>query len=682
MLQTVLNNRYQIIKKLGQGGFGTTYLGKDNLTNDSWCAIKQLNSERADLEIAQKLFKREADTLLQLQEVHQVPRFIDYFEESNSNYIVEEYIEGSSVDDLISHHWNVANIAIFLWDILSILQILHSKNIVHRDIKPSNLIQRKKDNKFTIIDFGAVKEIAPNSDRLPETCIYHQGYAPLEQMQGMPRLNSDIHALGMTAIQLLTKISPEAIVRDEGDRAISPDSELAPVWLIEILNKMVRTDFKQRYQSVEEVLKDLGQRNRLEPAANITANANSSGLSETQLDYHQANINYVTKYWYVPLLAILILLLASEAINPWLRTRYYLNQGNSLLDDNQAQASLDKFQQAIDLKRNHGAAWKGRGDALFTLGRYSGALEAYNKALSFEPNNIKAVNNKGKILYQKGKMQQSIATYQRAIEIDSENPEAWSGKGLAYMSLQQPEQALKAFEQAQRIKPDEPNFWLQKGLILRVLQRPQEATEFYQEALAIYDETSDLHQNDPSFWTDRGFVLLQLNRLEDAFKSYERALTINGNFYEALLGKANAYNSVKDYERALVILDRAKEVRPHDYQVWYNRGNLLLQALNKPQAALTSFEQATKLKADFYSAWLGQGLALNSLQKYDEARSALSTAKELNPQDPYMWMNLGIAQEALGETDAALESYQTAAIKLKFAPANEYLEQLKQKSGL
>ena len=692
MIQTVLNNRYQIINKLGQGGFGTTYLAKDNLTDGSLCAIKQLNSERADLEIAQKLFKREADTLLQLQEVHQVPKFIDYFEELNCNYIVEEYIEGSSVDDLISHHWNVANIAIFLWDILSILQILHSKNIVHRDIKPSNLIQRKKDNKFTIIDFGAVKEIDLNGDRLPETCIYHQGYAPPEQIRGIPRLNSDIHALGMTAIQLLTKTPPEAVVRDSGDRAISPESGLAPVWLIEILNKMVRTDFRQRYQSVEEVLKDLGQRNRLEPAEKITAN--SLGLTKSHLNHHQARIdsaqtsaqrnylNYLTKYWYVPLLIIPVVLLASEALNPWLRTRYYLNQGNSLLDDNQAQASLTKFKQAIDLKRNYGAAWKGRGDALFTLGRYSGAVEAYNKALSFEPNNLKALNNKGKILYQQGKIAQAIATYQQAIEIDSENAESWSGIGLAYMSSQQSEQALKSFEQAQQIKPDEPNFWLQKGLVLRTLQRPQEAREFYQEALAIYDETSDRHQNDPAFWTDRGFVLLQLNRLKAAFDSYNHALEINSNFYEALLGKANAYNSVKDYEQALNILDRAKEVRPQDYQVWYNRGNLLLQALNKPDEALTSFEQATKLKTNFYPAWLGQGLALNSLGKFDDARSALSTAKELNPQDPVVWLNLGMAEEQLGKQEAALAAYQKAAIELNFPPANEYLERLKQQSGL
>ncbi|NJL52926.1 MAG: serine/threonine protein kinase [Hydrococcus sp. SU_1_0] len=260
MLQTVLNNRYQIIKELGYGGFGTTYLAKDAHLDNSWCAIKKLNPNHADIKTAQKLFKREADTLLRLQEIHQVPKFIDYFEENDCFYIVEEYIEGASLENLLSHRWNLENVIIFLWDILSILQLLHDKNIIHRDIKPSNLIQRKKDHKFTIIDFGAVKKLDLNQQE-KGTCIYHQGYTPVEQMQGMPRLNSDIYALGMTAIQLLTKEPVREFRRDKNDHILDPQARLAPLWLVDILNKMVRTDFYERYQTVEEVLKDLGQRN-------------------------------------------------------------------------------------------------------------------------------------------------------------------------------------------------------------------------------------------------------------------------------------------------------------------------------------------------------------------------------------------------------------------------------------
>ena len=679
MLQPMLNNRYQIIKELGYGGFGTTYLAKDTQTDNSWCAIKKLNPANADIQTAQKLFKREADILLRLQEVHQVPKFIEYFTENDCDYIVEEYIEGSSLEDLLSHQWKIENIIIFLWDILSILQLLHGKNIVHRDIKPSNLIQRKKDNKFTIIDFGAVKEIDLNQPK-PGTRIYHKGYAPIEQVQGMPRLNSDIYALGMTAIQLLTRKPPREFSRDDRDRVIPADNKIAPSWLVDILNKMVRTDFTERYQSVEEVLKDLNRSNNIDRLKDDSPNLEVTRLINN-LKTAIAQPQFGKKLLYLSLILMPLLLIGSEVIQPWIRPWYYLRQANSLLDKNRPQDSLHKFQQVINLQRNSAAAWKGRGDALFILRRYSGALTAYNKAIALEPSNAKALNNKGKVFYQQRKFAKAIEAHQGAIEVEANNADAWSGKGLAQMNLQQYPEALESFERAQNIAPDNPNFWIQKGIVLKALQRPAEANTFYQEALAVYDEVISKNKNNPALWSDRGFVLLQLNRPQEAFASYDRALMLNKNFYEALIGKANTYSLVKDYQQALSMLDRAVEIRPQDYQVWYNRGNLLLQALNNPTEAVTSFQQATKLNPSFHPAWLGQGLSLNALEQYEDAKVAFNTAKELNPQDPFVWFNLGIALEELGELKAAYDAYKTAAIELNYLPANEHLERMKQKLG-
>ena len=684
MIKTIINNRYRIIKELGYGGFGTTYLAEDN-QNYALCAVKKLNPQVADFKTAEKLFKREADTLIRLQHVAQVPKFIDYFKTDGYVYIVEEYIEGTSLEDAIYHHWNIENIVIFLWDILSILQLLHEKNIVHRDIKPSNLIQRQKDYKFTIIDFGAVKEIDPHRPQEIGTCIYHQGYAPIEQIQGRPQFNSDIHALGMTAIELLTKEPPREIIRDANDRVIAPDSSVAPTWLIDILNKMVRSDRIERYQSVEEVLKDLGERNtsrspinthadRLELTNIITKN-NVGNASKTIL----ASWSKSKQKWHVPLALILLLAVSSELINPWLRPRYYISRGNSLLDSNRAQASLSKFQKAIALNRESAAAWKGRGDALFTLRRYKGASNAYDKAIAADFDNIKALNNKAKILYQQREFKQAIEVHQQVIDLDPENANAWSGRGLAYLGMQEFEKALAAFDRAQEIRPEDPAIWLQKGIALHSLQRHSEANMFYQEALAVYNELVAEENKDPLIWTDRGFVLLQLNRPQEAFASYNKALIYNPNFYEALLGKANVLNTMQDFETALQVLDRAKEIRPNDYQVWYNRGNILLQTLNQPELAFNSYQQATQTNPNFYPAWLGQGLASINTQQYSQALKSLDTAKNINPQDPIVWLNRGIALEKLGELEQAIASYEKAAIELQFAPAQEPLKQLQQK---
>ena len=681
MIKTTINNRYKIIKQLGYGGFGTTYLAEDEQQNRELCAVKKLNPQLADVETAKKLFKREADTLLRLQSVAQVPKFIDYFEADGGVYIVEEYIEGTSLENAIYHHWNIENIVIFLWDILSILQLLHDKNIVHRDIKPSNLIQRQKDYKFTIIDFGAVKEIDPSKPKAIGTSIYHQGYAPTEQVQGIPRLNSDIHALGMTTVELLTKEPPREIIRDANDRVISPDSNLAPVWLIDILNKMVRSDPDKRYQSVEEVLKDLGDRNNspspVKPAATEIIDPVPPPTAPEIAP--KTGKSWLRKAWYLPLGSIVALVTISELANPWLRPKYHIQQGNSLLDRNQAQSSLVQFQKAIALNRDSTAAWKGRGDALFTLRRYKGALNAYDKAIAADTDNIKAVNNKAKILYKQGELERAIEAHQQAIDLDPENADAWSGQGLAYLGMQQFDKAISAFDRAQEIRPEDPAIWLQKGIVLRSLQRHADANMFYQEALAVYNELTDNKNKDPLIWTDRGFVLLQLNRPQEAFASYEKALMYDPNFYEALIGKANVHNTMQEFEPALQVLDRAKDIRPNDYQVWYNRGNILLQALNDPQSALASYQQATQINPNFYPAWLGQGLALINTEQYTEALASLDTAKNLNPQDPIVWLNHGIAAEKLGQLEQAIADYEKAAVELQFAPAQEQLKQLQQR---
>ncbi len=685
MIKNILNNRYQIIRKLGQGGFGTTYLAKDIQAANYLCAVKQLNPDHADIETAKILFDREAHTLFRLQAIPQVPQFIDYFRENDNYYIVEEYIQGTPLNDLLGEKWSSQNIIILLWEILSILQLLHQKNIIHRDIKPSNLIQREKDSKLTIIDFGAVKELKNTQERIQETCVFNFGYAPPEQVTGIPRLNSDIYALGMTAIQLLTKTHPQDIIKDENDNVVWTKNLSVSTSLTDILNKMVKKDWQNRYQSVEEVLKDIrakGSTILKDTSKNINPTIIKPEVTQTPVNNpahkHNAQRN-IYQLLYVPLLLAIILLFGSEIINPWMRPWYYLHRGNSLLDKNQAKASLSQFQKAINLNREFSSAWKGRGDALFILRRYPGALEAYNKAIALEPNNLKAINNKGKVLTKQGAFAKAIDTHDRAIKIDANNAEAWSSKGIAYMSLQQYEQALESFEQAQKIKPDEPSIWLQKGIVLKSLQRTQEAKEFYQESLAVYDEKLAKNKNNPSLWTDRGFVWLQLNQPQEAFAAYDRALLLDKNFYEAWMGKANALINYQQYQQAIAALDKAAEIRPQDYQVWYNKGNILSQALNKPEQAIASFERATELKPDFYPAWLAKGIALTVLQKYNEALKAFDTAKDLNPQDPFVWVNRGLVLEELQEYDLASEAYKKAAIELKFEPANEYLDNLQQK---
>jgi serine/threonine protein kinase len=142
------------------------------------------------------------------------------------------------------------------------LSFVHSQGVIHRDIKPSNIIRRLSDGKLVLIDFGAVKRIPHlEEDDTPDSVtigIGTQGYMPSEQYAGTPRCNSDLYALGITAIQALTGIPPSQFKKDHTTEEIlwqhrtEVSHELAT-----ILSKLVRYHFSQRYQSATEVLEAL-----------------------------------------------------------------------------------------------------------------------------------------------------------------------------------------------------------------------------------------------------------------------------------------------------------------------------------------------------------------------------------------------------------------------------------------
>ena len=746
MINKKLKNRYTIIKEVGRGGFGCTYLAKDEDNADSLCIVKQLNPYNADIFTAKRLFQREAETLKELKQADQIPEFIEYFEEEENHYIIQEYIEGKTLNQLIDENWDSENLSRFLWDVLSVLEKLHQNNIVHRDIKPSNLIKSDRNCKIVVIDFGAVKQLdipqnivsSSQESRVlnPPTAtkIATAEYAPPEQKKGKPLLNSDIYALGMTALQLLTKRNPIEIKRDSNDDIIF-DRAFNNVDrpLLAIINKMVKNNSQERYQSASEVLKAIDSRKKepqlsatqrgtpqtteawfsdvkgqkvartetvltaadlqvnhqninnvsTEPRSNIeeqsairdktnrqynnnnlnsnNSNSNNSNNSNVRVNStsNLSATNPKRKSILIPL-SVIGLIIISEFVSPWIRPAYFAYQGNKLLEQKKAEESLEQFYKVTSLKENSFKGWKGQGDALLTLGRVSGALGSYEKAIGIKPDDIKTLNNLGKTYYEQGDYQKALNAHQQVLETDPKNAEAFSGQGVTYLGLQEYEKSLSAFDEAKKIKPNEPDIWLKKAIALRYLNRPEEAEELYKEALNVYNSVTKKQENNPILWTDRGFVLQQLNRQQEALESYEQALAVDEEFYEALLGKANTLVVLQKPEEALSTLEKAAEIRPKDYQVWYTQGTILEQVLKRHQEALNALNKATELNPQFTLAWLNQGLALIALERYEEALIALDKAKDLEPQNPYIWQNRGLVLQNLGRPTESSESYQKA----------------------
>ncbi|MGB7440822.1 MAG: protein kinase [Coleofasciculaceae cyanobacterium] len=263
MLGTLLRGRYKIMSSLGIGGFSETYLAEDqDLPGCPCCVVKQLKpqlSQTASWQTYFRLFETEARVLYQLGNHEQIPRLLAHFTENQQFYLVQELIAGHELRQELAkgRRLKEAQVIALLQDILAVLEFVHQQGVIHRDLKPSNLIRRTTDGKLVLIDFGAVKQITTGTFSTQESltvAVGTVGYMPPEQLRGKPRFSSDIYALGMVAIQALTGASPQQLPEDAQTGELvwrTRLQEKSP--FLDMLEKMVRQDFRERYQTVQEV---------------------------------------------------------------------------------------------------------------------------------------------------------------------------------------------------------------------------------------------------------------------------------------------------------------------------------------------------------------------------------------------------------------------------------------------
>ncbi len=266
MINQLLDGRYRIIETLAAGGFGKTFVAQDTKRpGQPQCVVKMLHGShnQQTMEIARRLFYKEAETLEKLRH-SQIPQLLAFFEQKQEFYLVEEFVPGHTLAQelgagrVFGEGW----VLTFLTDVLQILQFIHNQGVIHRDLKPSNLIRRQGDGNLVLIDFGAVKHLQIEGETPKEAShtvgIGTQGYMPTEQSSGKPRFSSDLYALGMMGIQALTGVHPRDLPEDvdTGEILWQDRAEVRPE-LAQILTKMVRYHFSQRYQRAEEVFQDL-----------------------------------------------------------------------------------------------------------------------------------------------------------------------------------------------------------------------------------------------------------------------------------------------------------------------------------------------------------------------------------------------------------------------------------------
>lgn len=262
----LFRDRYLIVRMIGRGGFGATFLARDiTLPSQPLCAIKLLCpriSNQDALDTARRRFRREAKTLAALGSHSQIPQLLDYFTLGEDFYLVQEYIRGMTLARLVRRYGPQSELVAvrFLREMLALLQYVHSAGVIHRDVKPQNIIRCQDDNRLVLIDFGAVKEqlveaLGFSSKSLTTHFVGTVGFAPPEQYTLRPVFASDIYALGVTTLYVLTGKAPLEFQGDRSGVLNWQDKVQISRPLAKILDKMLQPSLQERYQLVLPILK-------------------------------------------------------------------------------------------------------------------------------------------------------------------------------------------------------------------------------------------------------------------------------------------------------------------------------------------------------------------------------------------------------------------------------------------
>lgn len=504
LLEQVLNHRYEIKSYLGGQGLSYTYFAQDKQRPyQANCIIKQLKlthyNHRLQQE-AQNRFSAAVQLLRTLPTHQQIPQLSDHFQNNRELYLVYDFIQGEPLSkQIIAGRLSEAEVIILLKDVLEILSFIHQHGVIHGDVKPSNLIKRQQDGKFCLINFAVFKQITNLSfDGQNIIAPSHgtNGYMPPEQNQNRLQVSSDIYALGMTAIQALTGVSPEQLHTDFENEVIWQNQVKVSSKIARILNKMVRFQTSKRYQSAQNVLDDLNTQTWREK---------------------------LEKYWK-------ILVLIGIALSAFLAFRIYI-----ILQEDQRN---NFFNQGVDQKQA-GDNKKNNGDVNGANKAYDEAIQAFNKALEIDPSFTEAKVNLGYTHVQRGSFTQSLIACNDAKKNDYNNPKVFICLGNAKDGLKQYEEAVQDYDQSIKLASksndidDLVKALTNKGESLLALQK-------FNDALEAYTQATQQQSNNFVAWTGKGKALLKLGKYNDALDAFRKAITIKNDYKPAIDGEKEA----------------------------------------------------------------------------------------------------------------------------------------------
>lgn len=255
---SLVDGKYKILNKVGQGGMSVVYLAMNERANKQW-AIKEVRKDGVlDFESVKQGLVAETDILKKLSHKH-LPSIIDVIDTEDSFIIIMDYVQGNSLDKALKEFGAQPQEDVIEWakQLCDVLGYLHTREpaIIYRDMKPAN-VMLKPDGSISLIDFGTAREHKASKVE-DTTCLGTRGYAAPEQYGGMGQTDArtDIYCLGATIYHLVTGMNPS-----QPPYEICPITQIDPTLstgLEKIILKCTQNNPADRYQSCAELMYDL-----------------------------------------------------------------------------------------------------------------------------------------------------------------------------------------------------------------------------------------------------------------------------------------------------------------------------------------------------------------------------------------------------------------------------------------
>ena len=570
MQQTLFNGKYKTLNLIGSGGMSKVYLAESTSLGTKW-AIKAVDKKlhtEFDLLAEPNILKKLNHPSL--------PRIIDIEEDENNLYIIEDYIDGVSLDRQLKEKKNFDENTVINWakQLCNVLIYLHNQKpnpIIYRDMKPANIIV-DKDNKVKLIDFGIAREFKIDNDS-DTTYMGTRGYAAPEQYgTSQSDKRTDIYSLGVTMYHLLTGISP-----------LEPPYELRKLRLIDsnfsegieyIVNKCIQSDPINRYQSVEELLYDL----------NNIHTFNSYYIKQKKIEKTKNIIKAI-----MLVTSISSILLGTKVMGDEKNEKYenLISNGHNSLNLYNFNEADKYFEEAKNVYKNRADSYLGQAKILLDKNEYEECM----KYLDEISNTIKDINGSKEYFYLKGtahydndEYENAALNFEKAVELDATNVDYARDLAVSKVKLGEIEYGKNIIETVMNRKNCEDSVYYINGEIALKQGNLYEAIQSFENVIDItkddvikkkaYIALSDIYKENRDIID--GAISNQIQILKNAMMDLNNPndIFMIEALAEAYYANKNNSNSAEQFNR---LLELGYE-RPYIYRnlaiIYQENGNL------------------------------------------------------------------------------------------------------------